>query len=114
MSGGAEYSKGYKALRRALFDRTKKSKQWLSREVAKRMRNAPMTVRVAQAVVAHDEGIRIERYLVDKDLEDVRQAIRDISAAGQHRSTPSAGVHAKRSAVKRGVPNARLLVFKAA
>lgn len=75
-----------------------------------------MTVRIAQAVVAHDEGIRIERYLVDRDLDDVRQAIRDVGAARQHRggADGSAGVRARRGAVKGGAPNPRLIMFRAA
>src|SRR5687767_8556558 len=72
--------KGFSALRTALLAQKKKSKQWLSAEVARRTRHAPMTVSVAQAVVAHHNGLRVGKYLTGGDLADVQQAIRDLAA----------------------------------
>jgi hypothetical protein len=111
--------KGFRALRDDLLAKTGKSKQWLSQEVAKRTRRIAMSVRVAQAVVAHDSGIRVDRYLAGNELADVQQAIRDLNHGGAPTAPPgraTAGPTSRRSgrAGKALAYSARTISFKGA
>lgn len=107
---------GWKALRDDLLNKTGKTKQWLSAEVVKRTRHVAMPVRVAQAVVGHQNGVRISKYLSGADLAEVQQALRDLTpfpapaatagsarpASNRRRPGRSAAVPASRSLTFRG------------
>jgi hypothetical protein len=109
-------SKGFPALRAELLRKEKKTRQWLSAEVAKRTRRAPMSVAVAQAIVAHDHGLVVSRYLSGQDLTDVQHAMRDLNAT----PTSVAAISASKTngrRTSRAVPSSaggRVMNFKGA
>lgn len=67
--------KGFAALRRALIDRTKWSPYALSRRVRALTKRLAMNTKIAQAIVAHGEGLRPDRFLDGADLAEVQQTM---------------------------------------
>jgi hypothetical protein len=97
MTSRSKAAKGHAVLRQVLLAKTGKTKQWLSSEVQRRKKSVPMEVRVAQGVVAHDNGVPIDRYLSGPEIAAVQQAIRDLLAKG---GSPAAMVPANLRSLK--------------
>lgn len=98
--------KGFAALRRALIDRTKWSPYTLSRRVRAVKARLAMNTKVAQAIVAHGEGLRPDRFLDGSDLADVQQTMAKLPGGAP---PVAAGPRPKRA---RG-PATRVMHFKA-
>jgi len=82
------------SLRDALVAKKSWNKQQLSARVRQISKAVPMTAADAQAIVAHQEGIRIDRFLKGEDLERVQGLIARLNGAegvaAASRSTPAA------------------------
>src|SRR3989442_1672954 len=97
--------KGFTALVKALYTKTKWSPFALSRRVRAVKQRLPMKTKVAQAIVAHGEGLRPDRYLGGADLEEVQQTMAKLGSAPASPNGP-------RPARAKG-PVTRVLSFKA-
>jgi hypothetical protein len=62
----------YRDLRRALLLKLKITPQALSERVVRRKKKVPMTPADATCLIAHEEGIPIDRYLPPEDLSRIR------------------------------------------
>lgn len=94
-------------LRAALFAKTGWSKQLLSARVQALRRIAPASTPIAQAVIAHQQGLQLHRYLDEATLKRVHEALPLFS-----RSVESAPAASARAKGKRSGDNAeRVLVF---
>jgi hypothetical protein len=88
-------------LRDALVKKTSWNKQQLSSRV-RLIRNAlPVSTAQAQAVVAHQQGIKIDRFLDDEELRQVREVIAKLGVSvtpAAHASTKTNGATGARTA----------------
>jgi len=76
--------KGPAALRDALLKKTGWSKQRLHQVVQQKHGQLPMSTKVAQAVIAHEKGLRLGRFLDGDDLREAQETVaklRGFSAA---------------------------------
>lgn len=104
--------KGFLALRRALTDKTKWSPQVLSQRVRKEKNRMPMETGVAHALIAHDQGIRIDRYLAGTDLKGVQDTMAMVgNGASPTQATSKSGKG--RSGGRAKAPLSRPIIFKA-
>lgn len=69
------------SLRDALVTKTSWTKQQLSARVQQLRKVAPMSTGTAHAVIAHQHGIKIDRYLDKDDLEHTRDVVARLSAS---------------------------------
>ncbi len=67
--------KGPAALREALMKKTGWSKQRLSQVVQQKHGQLPMSTKVAQAVIAHEKGLRLGRFLDGDDLREAQETV---------------------------------------
>jgi hypothetical protein len=112
MASRSKPPKGFPALRRALTDRTHWSPQVLSQRVRKQKKRMPMKTGVAQAIIAHDQGIRIDRYLVGTDLKEVQDTLARVGNDAPTASAPASNGKGRHTArAKR--PGTRAMSFKA-
>ncbi|HXM39458.1 MAG TPA: Swt1 family HEPN domain-containing protein [Gemmatimonadales bacterium] len=81
MARASKATKGFTALRQALLEQTKWSPFALSRRVRAVKQRLPMKTKVAQAIVAHGEGLRPDRYLGGADLQEVQQTMAKLGGA---------------------------------
>jgi hypothetical protein len=103
--------KGFPALRQALVDKTNWSKQVLSLRVQAVKDRMPMKTKVAQAIVAHGKGLRLDRYLDGAALEEVQQVMARLGNGG---AVPAASANGNgRRLARVSAPVARVLSFKA-
>jgi len=81
MATASKAPKGFAALVKALYAKTNWSPFALSRRVRAVKERLPMKTKVAQAIVAHGEGLRADRYLGGADLLEVQQTIAKLRGA---------------------------------
>ncbi len=81
MATANKATKGFAALVKALYAKTKWSPFALSRRVRAVKQQLPMKTKVAQAIIAHGEGLRPDRYLGRADLVEVQQTIAKLGGA---------------------------------
>ncbi len=109
MASTIKRAKGFPALRRALTEKTKWSRQVLSQQVRQQKNRMPMKTGVAQAIVAHGQNIRLDRYLASTDLTEVQDMMARVG-----NGAPSAPANGKgRRAPRAKGPVTRLTVFRA-
>lgn len=101
----ANKAKGFAALRKALIDQTGWSRSALSRRVKGVKRRLTMKTKIAQAIVAHGEGVLPDRYLEGAELAEVQATMAKLGP----RPSGSSGSRPKRA--KR--PATRVVSFKA-
>ncbi len=77
----ASKTKSFAALRKALIEKTGWSPFALSRRVNAVKKRLPMKTKVAQAVVAHEAGVRPDRFLDGAELDEVQQTIAKLAKA---------------------------------
>ena len=109
MTMASKAAKGFPALRQALLDKTHWSPQVLSLRVKAVKRQMPMKTNVAQAIVAHREGLRLDRYLNSADLDGVQQMMAKLGTGGPAARASGDG---PRPARTKG-PVTRVIAFKA-
>ena len=110
MATASKSGKGFAALRKALIDQTKWSPFALSRRVRAVKDRLPMETKIGQAIVAHEAGLRLDRYLDGDQLDEVQQTIAKLKSAPT--STNTAGANGRRAARAKS-PAARVFSFKA-
>lgn len=97
-------AKGFAVLRDALKDKTGWSPFALSRRVKAVKKRLPMKTKVAQAIVAHGEGVLPDRYLDKDDLAEVQQTMAKLGAP------PASPTHSRLKRAKG--PATRVMNFK--
>ena len=102
--------KGHAALRTALLAKTKWSKQRLSQVVQEKHRQLPMTTRVAQAVVAHDRGIRLGQYLEGDELREAQETVAKLRATA-HAGVTSGSRQVRAKSERSAAAAERVIVF---
>ncbi len=85
---------GYRELRRALLEKLGITPQALSQRVTRKKASLPMSTQDATCVIAHEQGLPIDRFLPEEDLTRVRSLV--AMSASTSESVP-----AKRSAAKK-------------
>lgn len=106
------------SLRDALVKKTSWTKQQLSARVQQLRKQLPMTTADAQAVIAHQERIKIDRYLDADALSRVQSIMAKLDASAKGNGAAGSGPSASRGkvpATKRGLgsgsPRSRTLIF---
>lgn len=112
MASTTKPPKGFPALRRALTEKTKWSRQAVSQRVRQQKKRMPMKTGVAQAIVAHGQNIRLDRYLTGTDLQEVQDMMAKVGNGAPAAATTS-GNGKGRSAARAKAPVARPIIFKA-
>lgn len=102
-------TKGHVGLRQVLLQKTGWSRQRLSQVVQQKHRQLPMSTRVAQAVVAHERGIQLGRYLEGDDLRDAQEAVAKLRHSTADPTSDS--LSAARTKVGKQADNHRIIVF---
>jgi len=105
----ANSTKGFAALRKALIEKTGWSPFALSRRVNAVKKRLPMKTKVAQAIVAHEAGVRPDRFLDGDDLDGVQQTIAKLAKA----PTTGAGDGNGKRPPRAKIPAARVFSFSA-
>lgn len=87
-------------IRKALLKKLGCSPQALSQRVKRLVKQLPVSTPLAVYVIAHDQGIRIDKHLGRETIAEVRQLVRDLrstdaSSSGGRRAAQSAAKTAK-------------------
>lgn len=96
MASKVKPKRGHSELRKALLASTRWTRQRMSQLVQRKQGLLPMTTRVAQAIIAHERGIRLGKYLEGEDLREVQEIVTQLqsvrgAAAGGADGRPSRG-----------------------
>lgn len=70
----------YRQMRRALLEKLSITPQALSQRVKRKKRDLPMSTQDATCVIAHEEGITIDKFLPDDQLARVRSLVSQVPA----------------------------------